>query len=98
MLLHVSDAAGRSGWAYAPVVVTDSLGPAVVSAAVPGRLAPGLRYRYFEMPQPELSGTDAGSVAVSSGVSAALEVTGLRRRDTGYGVAFEGYVHAPDGR
>ena len=93
VLLHLRDSAGRNGWRYAPVVIANELRPAqsVVSRA------PGLSYSYFETERPELSAMSDGSAAVSSGTSAIFEVSKLRKRPEGYGVAFDGLARGTGG-
>lgn len=91
VLVHATDRAGRNGWAYAPTVVADRLKPSTSEATG----VAGLQYRYFEMDRPDLAGMTTDSMAAASGVSGRLDVTGVRRRDTQYGVTFSGMLDAP---
>ena len=91
VLLHTTDAAGRSVWTYAPVIVTDNLRSA--AQATPRR--PGLLYRYSELAVPGLPSRSTQEQVLRSGVTATLSVTELRQSSESYGVAFDGFLEVP---
>ena len=89
VLLRTVDANGRSSWAYDPVVVARKL-----QAAVQGVSSePGLRYTYSESADLSVDQLPE-SVAVTSGISAGIDVT-ARKRSEQYGMVFEGLVDVP---
>jgi hypothetical protein len=90
VLLKTTDAGGRSAWAYEPVVVTNSLLPAVKAAAA---AIPGLGYHYYESGSVSLPSI-ASATAVASGISPTLEPS-LRKRPEDYGVMFDGFIDIP---
>lgn len=91
VLLHITDAAGRTGWIYAPVIATEMLKPAVSGE----QRLPGLVYRSFAMERPELAEIESAGSQAATGVSARFEAAGLRPRAEGYGISFDGFVDAP---
>ena len=91
VLLHTTDASGRTAWEYAPVIVAEALKPSFAGASG----SPGLAYRYVEMEKPELVEMESASGQAKTGTSKQIEVTDLRRRPEGYGLSFDGFVDAP---
>ena len=95
VLLHVTDAKGRSTWSYAPVVVAKALLPAVTDAA---GAQPGIAYRYEEKPMVGVESLRAESTSGvnAQGVSATLDVATLRHRSHDYTASFHGLVEVPE--
>jgi hypothetical protein len=85
VLLHVSDANGRNSWAYAPVVVGETLQPAITLTT---RTSPGLTWQRF------LSGSQ---IASTSGITQNLNPAVDRlKAATGYKVSFSGLLEIPE--
>ena len=82
VLLHVSTSDGRNVWLYQPVLVTQTLHPAVASA-------PGIAYTYRE----ESSGAP-DSPAVT-GAAAAFSLDAVPHRPEHYTLTLEGDLNAP---
>ncbi len=94
VLLHVTDAKGRSTWSYAPVVVASALLPAVANA---GSLLPGIAYSYTETPMTAFEPLNASSTSGihTQGVTPMINAAIVRRRSNDYSESFSGFLQTP---
>jgi hypothetical protein len=85
VLLHVTGANGRNGWDYAPVVVGETLQPAVTP---PSETLPGIYWQGF---------LDGSQVASTSGIASTFSAGVIRTAVTGaYKASFSGLIIIPE--
>ena len=92
VLLHVTDPTGRETWTAEPVVLADTLQPALASA---GLTAPGLLFRAITSDHPTLAALMPGTATATSGTAAQL-TPALRPRDQNYALGFDGFLDIPE--
>ena len=85
VLLEVRDNAGRHIWLYKPIIVSNALKPALLTAGN----TPGLAYTYRE------AGAQSDAASPQSGVALSVSLAAVPHSAADYSLAFDGNLQAP---